>query len=196
MTTYDTLSRWYDWLAASERPHSQAGLAMLDVQPDESVLEIGCGTGHAIAAMERLGASVNAVDLSWGMVQVARGKVSNAGLLMGNGMRLPFGRNQFDAIFMSFTLELFESPSIVLAECRRVLQDNGRLGIVSLQRRNKWPVHAYDWVHRRWPVWVDCRPIQVCEVVEEAGFRVVDSAESSMWGLPVTQLIATRNSPL
>ncbi len=199
MTTYDKLSRWYDWLAASEHKHTQAGLDMLNVQPGERVLEIGCGTGDAIAEMEGLGAQVTAVDLSSGMLQVARGKVGDVDLMVGDGVHLPFGRtraerglsNQFDAIFMSFTLELFAAPSIVLAECKRVLCASGRLGIVSLQRRTVWPVEIYNWFHRRWPVWIDCRPIQVREVVEEAGFRVVDSAESSMWGLPITQLVAT-----
>jgi demethylmenaquinone methyltransferase/2-methoxy-6-polyprenyl-1,4-benzoquinol methylase len=191
MTTYDTLSNWYDWLAASERPHAQAGLDMLDVQPGEHVLEIGCGTGHAVAALEKAGAHVQAIDLSWGMLQVARNRVGAAGLMVGDGLRLPFGSDQYDAVFMSFTLELFDSPATILAECHRVLRNDGRLGIVSLQRRAVWPIGIYDWFHRQWPVWVDCRPIEVREVVKAAGFRVVDSAESSMWGLPVTQLVAT-----
>lgn len=191
MTTYDTLSPWYDWLAASERPYMFSGLAMLDVKQGEKVLEIGCGTGHAVAQMARNGAHVYAVDLSWGMLVVAKGRSGAVGLTGGDGLQLPFGRKQFDAIFMSFTLELFAAPLTVLAECKRVLRDDGRLGIVSLQRRETWPVQAYDWVQRRWPVWVDCRPIQVRAVVEEAGFCVMDSAETTMWGLPVTQLVAT-----
>ncbi|MCO5182518.1 MAG: methyltransferase domain-containing protein [Anaerolineae bacterium] len=191
MTTYDTLSRWYDWLAASERQHTDAGLSMLAVQLGERVLEIGCGTGRAAAQMAAMGGQVTAIDLSWGMLQVAGKRAAEAGLTVGDGYRLPFRSEQFDAVFMSFTLELFASPAAVLAECRRVLRVAGRLGVVSLQRRDKWPVRVYDWVHHRWPVWIDCRPIQVCAVVEQAGFRVMDSAETTMWGLPVTQLVAT-----
>ena len=84
MTTYDTLSRWYDWLAASERQHTDAGLSMLAVQLGERVLEIGCGTGRAAAQMAAMGGQVTAIDLSWGMLQVA-GKTGCRGRLNGWG---------------------------------------------------------------------------------------------------------------
>lgn len=193
MTTYDTLSPWYDWLAASERPHMQAGAAMLALRPDETVLEIGCGTGHGAVALRHSGASVLALDLSAGMLSRARRRVS-AGLIQGSGLCLPLRSASVDAVFMSFTLELFASPAHVLAECRRVLRDDGRLGVVSLQRGTTWPVRVYDWAHRRWPVWIDCRPIAVREVVEAAGFVVQDSAESSLWGLPVVSLVGAATS--
>ena len=81
---------------------------------------------------------VHGVDLSWGMMAVARRRVQSAALrnvtlTIGDARVLCFRSSVFDAVFMSFTLELFEEaiPN-VLAEVRRVLRVGGRVGIVAM----------------------------------------------------------------
>jgi SAM-dependent methyltransferase len=70
---YDLLTAGYDyarWIAAVH------ALATKHAVPGRRVLDLGCGTGHAIPALVECGYDVSACDLSPAMVDVARGKAS------------------------------------------------------------------------------------------------------------------------
>ena len=134
---YDKISHVYDRLAEhSEGPVRRAGLEKLDARPGEKVLEIGFGTGHCLVSLaQSVGPTgkVYGLDLSERMCDLARDNLHKAGLAdrveltCGDAVRLPYPPDSLDAIFMSFTLELFDTPEIpkVLAECQRVLGAGG-----------------------------------------------------------------------
>jgi demethylmenaquinone methyltransferase/2-methoxy-6-polyprenyl-1,4-benzoquinol methylase len=203
---YDRLSRWYDLLAGgSERKYKQRCLQQLAVQPGEQVLEIGVGTGECALALARgvgESGSVHGLDLSPGMLAVAGRKLQAAGLddrvqlECADAANLPYAPASFDAIFSSFTLELFDTPEIagVLEECRRVLKPGGRLCITSMDKAEQpgWMSRFYNWVHRRFPTVVDCRPIHVIPSIKAAGFEIREARSLSMWGIPVAVVLAAK----
>ena len=204
--SYDRMSSMYEWLAgSSEEPFMRIGLGLLDVQPGEKVLEIGSGTGKALIELCQLVGEhglVYGLDLSTGMLKVAHNNLIKANfathtaLLCADGMRLPLASSTFSAIFMSFTLELFDTPEIpaVLGECGRLLITGGRLGVVAMQKPDKvgWMIRLYEWFHEKLPNYVDCRPIYVGESIMSAGFNIEQQQVSSMWGLPVKLLMAKK----
>jgi len=186
---YNRLSKWYDLFAGSEKRITDIGIRMLDLQQNESILEIGCGTGHALVEFSRKGGKVLAIDISEKMLEVARRKIrnTNAGLCQADGLFVPFPNDSFDVVFISFTLELFSPSEIpnLLKECCRVLKDDGRMGIVSLVKQETSAVRIYEWFHRRLPNLVDCRPIRLQPLLNEAGIHVLESTVKKIWELPV-----------
>ena len=203
---YDRLSSFYDLISArSEGIPRSTGLVKLRITSGECALEIGVGTGAALQELTRStapGGKVFGIDLSTGMLKRTRLRLTGANdtppvnLCCGDACWLPFLTSSLEVIFMSFTLELFSSSEIplVLKECQRVLMPAGRIGVVSLSGTgpDTWIRRAYEWSHRRFPAWVDCRPILVKEALLGVGFKIQDSTCQSMWGLPVEIVIAQR----
>ncbi len=204
--SYNQLSRVYDWLSgSSEWRFVKYGLAMLDVAPGEHVLEIGYGTGHALCALANsVGESghVAGLDLSPGMQAVAERRLEIAGLQQrvtlecGDGVSLPNADESFDALFMSFTLELFDTPEIsrVLEECWRVMRPGGRIVVVAMEKtgRENIMTRLYAAAHRWFERFADCRPIYPSLAIVEADFQLRDSRRYYMWGLPVACVLGVK----
>ncbi len=199
---YDRISGAYDLIAdPAEHQARDRGLALLDARPGERVLEIGAGTGRALVTLARavgLRGMVCGLDSSARMLDLSRSRVADCPrhvhLQQGDARSLPYPAATFDAAFMSFTLELFDPPDIdlVLSEIKRVLRPGGRLAIVCLTvAAEPRPVAtAYTWLHRHFPHWIDCRPIDVLHHLDRSGYKQTASEGMNLWGLPVTALSA------
>jgi len=202
---YDKISAVYDLLAErSEGPVRQAGLDRLALRAGERALEIGYGTGHSLVQLARAvgpDGKVFGIDLSDGMRARAQERLEKEGLLRrveltcGDATRLAYSDGSMDAVFMSFTLELFDTPEIprVLAECRRVMRAGGRIGVVAITKEGKegFAVEAYEWTHRHFPNLLDCRPIYARRALEDAGFATKEATVTSMW-VPVEIVVAEK----
>lgn len=203
--SYNRLAPWYDRLSGkSEWKPVEEALALLDVRPGETVLEIGSGTGKALERLRELAGAtgrVTGLDLSEGMLEVAsrrlaRRGISDVELLHGDALDPPLPAGFFDVVFLGFTLELFDTPELpqVTASVHRLLRDSGRVGVaaLSLRRTDRPAVKIYHWAHRALPRFVDCRPIPVVQVLERGGFTIEKFHQRLMWGLPVDLLVARK----
>ena len=202
---YDRASRWSRLEEPFERRAQAVGLDLLGARAGERFLEIGCGAGGALVALARAvgpAGRVVGLDLSPRMIREASSRLRRAGLadraelLVGDAGTAPFADASFDAVFMSFTLELFDTPEMlpVLAECGRVLRPGGRLGVVSLSRAApvRWPTRLYERLHDRFPATLDCRPIHGRLALEAAGFEQARSKLVPLWGLRAEAVVAVR----
>jgi ubiquinone/menaquinone biosynthesis C-methylase UbiE len=202
---YNKIARFYDLMAErSEGPMREAGLRLLAAKKGERVLEIGFGTGHSLATLAKgVGpeGKVFGIDLSDQMVKLARGLLSKAALLnrcqltSGDAATLSYPNECMDAIFMSFTLELFDTPEIpkVLAECKRVLKRGGRIAVVGMSKDgpDEILIEAFQWTHKHFPNYLDCRPIYVRQSMEQAGFEIAKALRKHMW-IPVEIVLGTK----
>src|SRR5579883_545834 len=203
---YDRIANAYDFIAdANERAARQMGVQALALKPGEAVLEIGFGTGNEIldlAALVGPTGRIAGIDISSGMLAVANQKLAAnppptpIDLRVGDARSLPFPDSSFDAVYTSFTLELFPEADIpvVLTEAHRVLKPGGRLGVVSMAtvpsgQHTSVLEHIYVWMHRHFPHLVDCRPIDTERVVADAGFKVRKVQNLEIWTMPVRVVV-------
>jgi ubiquinone/menaquinone biosynthesis C-methylase UbiE len=201
---YNRLSPFYDLFTGSESKYSEKCLQMLEVGAGEKVLEIGFGSGKGLISLAHStceSGKVYGIDISEGMIQTAMKKITDTGLSsrieiqQGDALALPFGEGIFNALFMSFSLELFDLDEIpiVLGECRRVLQDGGRLGVTALADGNRLATRIYRWFHGNIPSVFDCRPINIYEIIKAAGFAKISYCEGSLFGLTVGMVTARKD---
>lgn len=204
--TYDKIGKWYDFIFGwTEKKCKRIGLKKLNVGEGDIALEIGFGTGHCIIALaESVGDSgtVYGIDISERMFQITKNRVEKANLSgrvvlkRSDALNLPFDDDCFDEVFMSFTLELFDTPEIpmLIQECKRVLKNRGKLCIVSLSKEGNHEnmQSLYEWLHMRFPNYFDCRPIYVKKSIEYARVNILSQEIAYILGMPVEIVLAEK----
>jgi ubiquinone/menaquinone biosynthesis C-methylase UbiE len=93
------------------------------------VLDVGCGTGAALAAAGEITGDVTGVDISPAMVERAREAVPGADLVVGDVAALPFEDATFDVVVSAFVVFFLDDPPAGLREWRRVLRPGGRIAM-------------------------------------------------------------------
>lgn len=201
---YDKISRYYDFLTvAFERKHAKKALERLLISQGETILEIGFGTGHCLKRIAELvgqEGKVHGIDISSGMMEITKRRLDRAKLVdrvelhCGNAVSLPFDNSTFDAVFMSFTLELFDTTEIpeVLKQIKRVLKPEGKLGIISMSKENGESIllRLYESLHNKWPKYFDCRPIYVAQSIVDAGYQIKSKDKTKLFRLPGEIVVA------
>lgn len=116
----------YDSHAGFQR---EVGHALLDWLPahSERLLDLGCGTGYFLPALDARCSELLGLDLAPGMLAQARLRSHGAALLCGDAEALPLGDGTVDSIFSSLALQWCEHPEQAFAELYRVLRVGGGL---------------------------------------------------------------------
>jgi len=113
----------------------------------QRVLDLGCGTGYpAILAAQAVGGHgrVIAIDLSEGMLAIAKRKAAEAGLSnilfqAEDATTLPFDSDSFDAVISRFCLMFLPEIPKAVAEVARVLRSGGYIAAVVWSTPDKNP---------------------------------------------------------
>src|SRR5438477_3787516 len=107
---YDIHSMFYDATFGRlvQRRIARA-ISHMNMAPDDRVLDLGIGTGVSLNYYPKDRGRVVGIDLSSGMLREARKKIreqgrENASVFQADAMRLPFGDNTFDHVFISHVI--------------------------------------------------------------------------------------------
>ncbi len=193
-------------LGRSERIHARMAE---QVEADDRVLDIGCGTGSLALRCAQRGGRVAGIDVSPRMLDVAREKLAAAGLkdqvelrqMSAIDLDETFPAHSFDVVMSSLVFSELsdEEQRFVLRACRRLLRKGGRL------------VVADEVVPRTWPLRLLSRAVRLPLVVltyvltqtttravtdlegriADAGFNIVDIERSLFGGLEL--IVATQS---
>ncbi|MBI5536961.1 MAG: class I SAM-dependent methyltransferase [Deltaproteobacteria bacterium] len=159
-----------------------AGLAQMGVGPEETIVDVGCGTGNLTQALlRRLGprGRVVAVDLSPRMIEVARGKVADERVTwhVADARRLPLGSDSFDRVVCYSVWPHFDDVAETGAELARVLRSNGSLHVwhlIGRARVNEIHASAGPAVHND----ILVPAADTAEVLARLGFEVTQTIDT------------------
>jgi ubiquinone/menaquinone biosynthesis C-methylase UbiE len=100
-----------------------------DVGPGRRLLDVGTGPGVAAAAAQARGAQATGVDVSPGMIELARRSNPGIDFQVAEVTALPFPDATFDRVICNFAIGHFPDAGAALAECVRVLTPGGTLAL-------------------------------------------------------------------
>ena len=129
---FDAVARRYDVTndvlsLGQDRRWRHDVIAAVDPQPGELVLDLAAGTGTSSQPFADRDATVVPCDFSLGMLTVGKQARPHLPFTAGDGTRLPFADDTFDAVTISFGLRNIVDPLAGLREMRRVTRPGGRL---------------------------------------------------------------------
>lgn len=146
----------------------KAAISCLPVKENLKVLDVATGTGDVAFRLHRLlpEALVTGIDLSEGMLDIARKKLENLpeksrkliAFGKGDSLALPFHDSQFQLITVAYGVRNFSGLRQGLAEMRRVLEPGGVLciielstpqGIITKPLYNLYSGHIIPWLGKK-----------------------------------------------
>jgi demethylmenaquinone methyltransferase / 2-methoxy-6-polyprenyl-1,4-benzoquinol methylase len=137
------------------RSHTVSRVAEVLTTPGARVLDLACGTGDLLIALERrAGAKLIGSDFCHPMLTGAQTKLRRAGLgsvlAEADALNLPFADRTLDLITIAFGYRNLANYRAGLLEMRRVLRPGGMLAILEFTRPpNRTFAALYSWYSRR-----------------------------------------------
>jgi predicted TPR repeat methyltransferase len=145
---YDDWAKSYDHdleMWNYQAPEEAAAALVPYLRKDESVLDLGCGTGmFGRALANRLKCRIEGIDISAKSLAVA-GKRDLYAMLYRHDLQklpLPLGANGFDAAVSVGVLTYMSDPEALLKEMCRVVRAGGHL--LFTQRDDRWQELEFD----------------------------------------------------
>ena len=130
---YDIPARLFGVPNLMKRLQAPEVMAALDIQPGDSVLDFGCGSGYMTVEMAKLAAKATGIDVNpyVSSIRVPPSLKGRLEYIQTSGTRLPFADASFDRILASEVLPMIPEPGPFLAEISRVLKPGGCLVVAN-----------------------------------------------------------------
>ncbi len=112
-----------DWAGLQEPQHRrlyEEAIRRTGISADVAVLDAGCGSGVFCRRAADAGARVSGIDAAAALVEIARGRVPEAELRVGDLEFLPYADESFDVVTGFNSLQYAADPEMAMREAVRV----------------------------------------------------------------------------
>src|SRR3989449_11340451 len=140
------------------------------ILPDQTVLDVGAGTGFLTEAASRKARKVIALDFSESMISEARTKLvgRNVEFRIGSAEQIPLPDASVDAVIGNMVLHHCLNPDVAVKDMARVLVPGGRLALSDLQQ------HNHEFLRKEHADrWLGFKISRVRTIFDQAGFAEV-----------------------
>jgi demethylmenaquinone methyltransferase/2-methoxy-6-polyprenyl-1,4-benzoquinol methylase len=144
---YDITANLYYLIGFRETKYRKMAISELHLEPGDTVIEIGCGTGlnfqYTLQSIGKTGQLVG-VDLTDAMLEKAKSRVEKNGwknirLVQSDAAQYTFPSG-VKGIYSTFALTLVPEYEAIIERASHTLTDGGRFVILDFKKPKRWPL--------------------------------------------------------
>jgi len=179
-------------MALENRRANRLVIDLLDLQPDDYVLEVGCGPGVALAQAAGKAKFAVGADPSEVMVVQARRRCGSAiraeraEVATASADRLPYDDDFFTCAFTVHTMHHWPCLPDGLLELHRVIEPGGRIGLAGRVMRSGRDPHAHGAGEEELTA--------LAELLAELGFIDIERSDHNLGRETLAVFLARRRS--
>jgi ubiquinone/menaquinone biosynthesis C-methylase UbiE len=172
------------------------------IQPDDVILEIGCGAGDMAFHLAPKCKKIIGTDLSPEMISVAKNRklkseINNISFQVEDSYNLSFSENSFDKVICINALQVMKEPNRAVLEGYRVLREGGEFvsitylfgesGLLEYFKLTKWIIK-----YGKPKYWHNFKSEELTNIFENSGFRIIE--KELIWKKPKVLFLRCRKT--
>jgi ubiquinone/menaquinone biosynthesis C-methylase UbiE len=192
---WNKVARQYDnWISEAFSDQYKVNKSKLGsiIEPEDVILEIGCGAGDMAYHLAPKCKKIIGTDLSPEMISVAKNRelmseYENISFQVEDSYHLSFSDNMFDKVICVNALQVMKEPKRAILEGRRVLKEGGEFasitylfgesGFVEYFKLTRWVIK-----YGKPKYWHNFKENELKDLFASSGFKIID--EETIWKKP------------